>query len=88
MCGFRAGYLWSLGQEMAYHTTKVPRSWKPEGAFYVLPRVKDPEHMMSALFNKYKVITYLVSWFGSPKRIRLSYALDKEKLYSIFGGSH
>ncbi len=54
--------------------------WKPEGAFYVLPKVKNPEKMVRDLYEKYKVITYLGEWFGAPDRIRLSYALDKEKI--------
>ncbi len=54
--------------------------WKPEGAFYVLPKIKNPEKAVLTLFNKYKVITYLGDWFGAPDRIRLSYALDIEKI--------
>ncbi len=54
--------------------------WKPEGAFYVLPKVKDPEHMVWNLYKKYGVITYLGDWFGAPDRIRLSYALDVKEI--------
>ncbi len=54
--------------------------WKPEGAFYVLPKVKDADRTVSDLYFKYKVITYLGEWFGAPGRIRLSYALDSEKI--------
>ena len=54
--------------------------WKPEGAFYVLPKVKNPKDMVWQLYKKHNVITYLGEWFGSPNRIRLSYALDKEKI--------
>lgn len=53
---------------------------KPEGAFYVLPKVKNSEKMMMNLFKEHKVITYLGEWFGAPSRIRLSYALDIEKI--------
>jgi aspartate/methionine/tyrosine aminotransferase len=53
---------------------------KPEGAFYVLVDVKEPEKMLLDLFHKYKVITYLGEWFGAPGTIRLSYALDIEKI--------
>ena len=53
---------------------------KPEGAFYVLVKVKNPEKMVRDLYEKYKVITYLGEWFGAPDTIRLSYALDKEKI--------
>lgn len=54
--------------------------WKPEGAFYVLPKVKNPSKMVWELFKKHKVITYLGEWFGAPDRIRLSYALDVDKI--------
>ena len=54
--------------------------WKPEGAFYVMPQVEDPRNFVWDLFQRYKVITYLGDWFGSPDRIRLSYALDVDKI--------
>jgi len=54
--------------------------WKPEGAFYVLPKVKNPKDFVLTMFKKYKVITYLGEWFGAPKRVRFSYALDVEKI--------
>ena len=54
--------------------------WKPEGAFYVFPKVKNPSKVVSDLFYKYKVIVYDGAWFGSPDRIRLSYALDIQKI--------
>ena len=54
--------------------------WKPEGAFYVLPKCKNPREFLSVLYNKYKVITYLGEWFGAPDRIRLSYALDIKQI--------
>jgi len=54
--------------------------WKPEGAFYVLPRVPDPRSFVQDMFERYRVITYLGEWFGAPKRVRLSYALDVEKI--------
>ena len=96
-----------LSQEMAYHATKVPKSyiteqtkiweqrrdviynglvklgldlWKPEGAFYVFPKVKNPKKTVMDLFKKHKVITYLGEWFGDNNRIRLSYALDIDKI--------
>ena len=50
--------------------------WKPEGAFYVLPKVPNSKELLLKLYNKYKVITYLGDWFGAPGRIRFSYALD------------
>jgi len=54
--------------------------WKPEGAFYVFPKMKNPSKVVSDLFYKYKVIVYDGAWFGSPDRIRLSYALDIQKI--------
>ena len=54
--------------------------WKPEGAFYVLPKIKNPRDAVWTLFKKYKVITYLGDWFGAPGRIRLSYALDTKDI--------
>ncbi|MBU0628599.1 MAG: pyridoxal phosphate-dependent aminotransferase [Nanoarchaeota archaeon] len=54
--------------------------WKPEGAFYVLPKIDNPKDAVWNLFKKHKVITYLGEWFGAPDRIRLSYALDVEKI--------
>lgn len=53
---------------------------KPEGAFYVLPKFPNPRKSVWELFKKHKVITYLGEWFGAPDSIRLSYALDKEKI--------
>jgi len=54
--------------------------WKPEGAFYVLPEVPQPEKFVSKLYTDYKVIVYLGSWFGAPSRVRLSYALDEKEI--------
>ena len=54
--------------------------WKPEGAFYVLPRVNRPRELVWSLYTKYNVITYLGEWFGAPDRVRLSYALDKKEI--------
>jgi aspartate aminotransferase len=54
--------------------------WKPEGAFYVLPKIKNPRDFVWNMFKKHKVITYLGEWFGSDSRVRFSYALDVEKI--------
>ncbi len=54
--------------------------WKPEGAFYVFPKIEKPRDAVWNLYKRYKVITYLGEWFGSPDRIRLSYALDTDKI--------
>ncbi|MBF0253159.1 MAG: pyridoxal phosphate-dependent aminotransferase [Candidatus Omnitrophica bacterium] len=50
--------------------------WKPEGAFYILPKCKNAPEFLKTLYYDYKVITYLGEWFGAPDHIRLSYALD------------
>jgi len=54
--------------------------WRPEGAFYVLPKIKNPRDAVWNLFKKHKVITYLGEWFGAKERIRLSYALNVDKI--------
>lgn len=54
--------------------------WKPEGAFYVLPKIKDAKDAVWNLYKRHKVITYLGDWFGAEGRIRLSYALDIDKI--------
>ncbi len=50
--------------------------WRPEGAFYILPKCKNAREFLTVLYQEYKVITYLGEWFGAPDHIRLSYALD------------
>ena len=54
--------------------------WKPEGAFYVLPKIANPKKFVWEMFDKHKVITYLGEWFGAPERVRFSYALDVDKI--------
>jgi len=54
--------------------------WKPEGAFYVFPEIKDPRNFVWNMFKQHKVITYLGEWFGADNRVRFSYALDTEKI--------
>ena len=54
--------------------------WKPEGAFYVFPRLINPSKVVSDLYFKYKMITYDGTWFGDSERVRFSYALDVEKI--------
>lgn len=54
--------------------------WKPEGAFYVLPKVKNPQDFVWTMYHQYQVITYLGEWFGAPDRVRFSYALDVDKI--------
>ena len=54
--------------------------WKPEGAFYVLPKIKNSKDFVWNMFKKYKVITYPGEWFGANDRARFSYALDINKI--------
>jgi len=54
--------------------------WKPEGAFYVLPKIANPRDFVWDMFHDHKVITYLGEWFGAPDRVRFSYALDVDKI--------
>lgn len=54
--------------------------WKPEGAFYVLPKIANPRAFVWDMFHDHKVITYLGEWFGAPDRVRFSYALDVDKI--------
>lgn len=54
--------------------------WKPEGAFYVFPKMKNPNKVVNDLYYKYNVITYDGTWFGDNERVRFSYALDAKKI--------
>ena len=54
--------------------------WKPEGAFYVLPKIDNPKGFVRDMFYDHQVITYLGEWFGAPDRVRFSYALDVDKI--------
>ena len=53
---------------------------KPEGAFYVLPKIKNATQAMHDLYYNYDMITYDGTWFGAPDRLRFSYALDTERI--------
>ena len=54
--------------------------WKPEGAFYVFPKIKHSQRVVSELFFNHRIIVYDGAWFGAPDRIRLSYALKLTKI--------
>lgn len=54
--------------------------WRPEGAFYLFPKIKNSEDFTWNMFKDYKVITYPGEWFGARDRVRFSYALDTEKM--------
>ncbi len=45
-----------------------------------MPRVRSPHDFVWDLFHDYRVITYLGEWFGAPNRVRLSYALDIDRI--------
>ncbi|RME78123.1 hypothetical protein D6774_02205 [Candidatus Woesearchaeota archaeon] len=45
-----------------------------------MPKVKNPRDFVWNMYKQHKVITYLGEWFGSPQRVRFSYALDVEKI--------
>ncbi len=74
--------IWESRRDMIY-TGMVALGldlWKPEGAFYVLPKIEQPRDFVWDMFHDYKVITYLGEWFGAPDRVRFSYALDVDKI--------
>jgi aspartate aminotransferase len=54
--------------------------WKPEGAFYVFPKISHSNQAVNDLFYDYRMITYDGTWFGSPGHVRFSYALDVSKI--------
>ncbi len=70
----RRDLIYSLLIELAFDL------WKPEGAFYVFPKVENAKEMVWNLFKQHKVITYPGEWFGVKDRLRLSYALEAQKI--------
>jgi len=54
--------------------------WRPEGAFYILPKCKNARQFVTTLYEDYQTITYLGDWFGAKDHIRLSYALDATQI--------
>jgi len=74
--------IWKERRDLIYHglLDLGLDLWKPEGAFYVFPKFKNPNKVVNDLYYKYKVITYDGTWFGDPGRVRFSYALDAEKI--------
>jgi len=54
--------------------------WKPEGAFYLLPKFKESGKVVHDLYYNYQMITYDGAWFGAPGHVRFSYALDVKKI--------
>ena len=70
----RRDYIYSALLEMGFELSK------PEGAFYVLPKMKNSARVVEDLYYDYGVIVYDGAWFGAPGRIRLSYALELPKI--------
>ena len=74
--------IWEKRRDLIYNGLKEMGLdvWKPEGAFYVFPKIPNPEKFVKDMFEKYKVITYPGAWFGDPERVRFSYALNEDKI--------
>jgi len=74
--------IWRERRDMIYEGMRALGLdlYKPEGAFYVLPKFKEPTRVMHDLYYNYKMITYDGTWFGAPDRLRFSYALDSSKI--------
>ncbi len=74
--------IWQQRRDTIYDGLKAIgfELWKPEGAFYVLPKVQNASQVVSELFYDHSVIVYDGAWFGAPDRIRLSYALNVDKI--------
>ncbi len=70
--------IWRERREMMYTGLSAMglELWKPEGAFYVFPKIKNPEKFVWDMYTKHKIITYLGEWFGAPEHVRFSYALS------------
>lgn len=73
---------WRERRELMYNGLKDMgfQLRKPEGAFYVFPKLENTKQVVWELFNNYGVIVYRGEWFGEADHIRLSYALDKVKM--------
>lgn len=74
--------IWKERRELMYRGMKELGLdvWEPEGAFYILPKFKNPDRAMHDLYYNHKIITYNGEWFGAPDRLRFSYALDTAKI--------
>ncbi len=74
--------IWRKRRELMYNTLLEMGldAWKPDGAFYIFPRVPDTKKVVWELYNQHNVIVYRGEWFGANDRIRLSYALDEDKI--------
>ncbi len=74
--------VWRARRELMYNGMKELglELSMPEGAFYVLPKIKNSPQALNDLYYKHKVITYDGTWFGAPNTLRFSYALDAAKI--------
>jgi len=74
--------IWKKRRDIIYEGLKKLglEVWVPNGAYYVFPRFANASQAVEDLYFNYKVITYKGEWFGSPNRIRLSYATDKKNI--------
>jgi aspartate/methionine/tyrosine aminotransferase len=70
----RRDYIYGALLEMGFELSR------PEGAFYVLPKIKHSGRVVEDLYYDHGVIVYDGAWFGAPGRIRLSYALEVPKI--------
>ncbi len=75
--------IWKERRDLIYYGLKELGLdlWRPEGAFYVFPKLKNSNKVVNDLYYKYKMIVYDGTWFGDSHRVRFSYALDTEKIY-------
>ncbi len=74
--------VWRARRDLMYEGMKNLglELYKPEGAFYVLPKIKNSGKALNDLYYKYQIITYDGAWFGAPDHLRFSYALDASKI--------
>ncbi len=74
--------IWKERRDVLYNGLKELgfKTWKPDGAFYILASVKNPRKVMEDLYYKHKVVVYNGEWFDAPDKIRFSYALDVDKI--------
>jgi aspartate aminotransferase len=74
--------VWRARRDLMYQGMKDLglELWKPEGAFYVLPKIRQSSRALNDLYYKYQIITYDGEWFGAPDHLRFSYALDASKI--------
>ena len=74
--------IWQERRNLIYHKMIAMglELWKPEGAFYVFPKFKNPQKVVNDLYYNYKIIAYNGNWFGSNEQVRFSYALSLSQI--------